>query len=111
MEKIDREKFRTIPLLEVKKMLGYTGKGFRNVIRWCQKKKVQVLGEGRRRRILETEWIYIQKLDLINSIKLKFPDSWKQVCLKRGIKIFEHTENKGYKAKGNHANNLLKKWK
>lgn len=110
MEK-KKEKFKTISLQEVKKMLGYTGKGFRSVIRWCRKKKINVFGEGRTRRILETDWIETQQKDLIRSIKLQFPSTWAEELKKRGIKLITIISKVNtYQSKSDNAQQLLKDW-
>jgi hypothetical protein len=106
-----KEKFKTISLQEVKGMLGYSGKGFRSVIRWCLKKKITVFGDGQRRRILESDWISTQQRDLVRSIKLNFPTTWMNELKKRGIHLINNTSaNNIYEAKSIQAINLLKNW-
>lgn len=106
-----REKFKTISLREVKEMLGYTGKGFRSVLRWCFKKKITVFGDGQRKRILESDWISTQQKDLVQSIKLNFPTTWMNELKKRGIQFISSTNSGNlYKAKSRQAINLLKSW-
>jgi len=113
MEEIinNKDEFKTISLLQVKDMLGYTGKGFRSVIRWCVKKKITVFGDGRRKRILESEWIKTQQKDLIHSIKLSYPYSWIKELKRRGIQLKYSIENPDkYQAKSIEAIKLLKNW-
>lgn len=111
MEKEKKEKFKTISLQEVKSMLGFTGKGFRSVLRWCQKKKINVFGDGRRRRILETDWISTQQKDLIKAIKHQFPSTWVEELKKRGIKLKDLTSKiQTYQSQSDNALQLLKDW-
>jgi len=107
----NKEKFKTISLLNVKEMLGYSGKGFRSVIRWCLTKKITVFGNGRRRRILESEWISTQQKDLVHAIKLSYPNSWTKELMKRGIQLVSSTNSTNqYQAKSSDAIELLKGW-
>lgn len=111
MEKGKKDKFKTISLQKVKEMLGYSGKGFRSVIRWCTKKKITVFGDGRRRRILESEWIATQQKDLIRSIKLAYPSTWIKELKRRGIQLIHPVEHHNqYKAQSSEAIKLLKDW-
>lgn len=110
-EKSRKEKFKTISLQDVKAMLGFTGKGFRSVLRWCLKKRINVFGDGRRRRILETDWIETQQKDLIRAIKHQFPTTWSEELKKRGIKLKDLTTKvQAYQSQSNNAAQLLKDW-
>ncbi len=110
-EKQKKEEFKTISLSKVKEMLGYTGKGFRSVIRWCTKKQITVFGEGRRRRILQSEWIATQQKDLIRSIKLAYPTTWMKELKRRGIKLIVPSDQLNqYQAQSPEAKKLLKDW-
>lgn len=104
------EKFKTVSLQEVKSMLGYSGKGFRSVLRWCLQKNISVFGDGRRRRILESEWISTQQKDLVHAIKLAHPYSWMDELKRRGIQIIYPTDNSHYTAQSSEAQKLLKNW-
>ena len=106
-----KEEFKTISLQKVKEMLGYTGKGFRSVIRWCTKKKITVFGDGRRRRILESDWIKTQQKDLIRSIKLTYPSTWMKELKRRGIRLIVTPEAPNqYQAQSAEAIKLLNDW-
>jgi hypothetical protein len=106
-----KEKFKTISLQEVKGMLGYSGKGFRSVIRWCLKKKITVFGDGQRRRILESDWISTQQRDLVRSIKLNFPNTWMNELKRRRIQLILPFDNSNdYKAQSTHAQKISKEW-
>lgn len=112
MEKLrkNKEKFNTMSLQKVKAMLGFEGKGFRSVLRWCLKKNISVFGDGRRRRILESEWISTQQKDLVHAIKLAHPNSWMDELKRRGIQIIYPTDNSHYAAQSSEAQKLLKNW-
>ena len=113
MEKREKKEmeFKTISLQKVKKMLGYTGKGFRSVIRWCTKKKITVFGDGRRRRILESDWIKTQQKDFIHSIKLAYPSTWMKELKRRGIQLIAPAKTPNqYQAQSSEAIKLLKEW-
>ncbi len=106
-----KEKFRTISLQEVKAMLGYSGKGFRSVLRWCGKKKITVFGDGRRRRILESDWVSTQQKDLVRSIKLNFPTTWMNELKRRRIQLILPLDNSNvYQAQSTHAQKISKEW-
>ena len=67
MKEKKNEMFNTMHLNEVKKMLGVKGEGFRTVIAWCKKNKIIVFGQGKMKRILESDWINIQKIALVKA--------------------------------------------
>jgi len=111
MENREKEKFTTISLQAVKIMLGYSGKGFRSVLRWCFNKNITVFGDGRRKRILESDWETTQQIDLIRSIKLSFPRTWTKELKKRGIQLIQNIDDStDYKAQSSAAINLLNNW-
>jgi hypothetical protein len=106
----NKEKFNTMSLQKVKAMLGFEGKGFRSVLRWCLKKEISVFGDGRRKRILESEWISTQQKDLVHAIKLAHPSTWVEELKRRGIQMIYPTENSHYSAQSSEAIKILKNW-
>jgi hypothetical protein len=73
-------------------------------------KKITVFGNGRRRRILESEWISTQQKDLVHAIKLAHPSSWMEELKRRGIKIIYPTDSSHYSAQSSEAIKLLNNW-
>lgn len=88
-----KESFRTIHLMEVKVMLGLKGKGFRTVLEWCKKHKIPILGSAKRRRVLESDWMRVQKLAYIKAVRYTFPN-WRELLAAKGIIIQEGTSSK-----------------
>lgn len=80
-----KEDFSTIHLDEVKKMLGYSGRGYRSVIVWCKKNQVTVLGINRRQRILRSDWIRVNSAAIIKTLKREFPEKWQSILQQKGI--------------------------
>jgi hypothetical protein len=100
------EDFSTIHLDEVKKMLGYSGRGYRSVLVWCQKKHVTVIGLNRRRRILRSEWVRVNKEEITKTIKREFPNNWQKIIKQ---KVIEELENSTiYIPKSQLSENFLK---
>jgi len=111
MEKKAIENYRTIPLSRVKEMLGFEGKGFRTVIKWCKSKDIVIIGKGKRQRILESDWKAIQELAYVQAVKHKRQD-WKYLLMAKGIKLTklqaDISINGVYHEKSQAAKNFLK---
>lgn len=88
-----KERFRTIHLMDVKSMLGLKGKGFRTVLVWCKKHKIPILGSAKRRRILESDWIRIHKLAYARAVRNTFPN-WREMLQEKGIQITQVVKGK-----------------
>jgi len=111
MKEEKEELYKTIHLNEVKRMLGFVGKGYRAVLTWCKKHKLEVIGEGKRRRILESDWIRSQQSALVKSLQRSHPKSWKQILASRGIQwqtTIRKSENRKYEPQSDLAKNFLK---
>lgn len=105
------EQYNTMSLQKVKEMLNFKGKGFRSVLRWCNKKGITVFGSGRRKRILENDWKQVQRNELASAIKLQYPNNWVKELKKRGLKVIDLSVVKTtYQARSKDAQKLLKDW-
>lgn len=100
-----RENYRTISLIEVKRMLGFTGKGFRSVLGWCNEHKILVFGDGRRKRILETDWINTQLKALKKAASSTTPFIREKLKEKGVVNIPKVTRK--YKPKSNASRDFL----
>lgn len=84
--------FKTIPLTEIKQMLGYAGEGYRSVLKWCREKGVVVLGKGLNRRVLAADWWRANKQEFVKGLMALYPDSWRTKLRERGLVLTEHEE-------------------
>gem|GEM_PF-5821354 len=84
--------FSTIHIDEIKAMLGYKGRDCRSVVEWCAKHKIVILGTGRNRRILASDWERVNLQEYIRRAKEMFPDKWQEVLKERNIAPQESEE-------------------
>lgn len=103
-----KENFKTFHLLEVKEMLGLKGKGFRTVYEWCKKHSIPVLGNAKRKRILQSDWIRVHQLAYIKAVRHTFPN-WEEMLEAKGIKILQiHKSNIPSQPQSQIAKNFMK---
>jgi hypothetical protein len=100
------EDFSTIHLGEVKKMLGYSGRGYRSVLVWCAQNHITVIGINRRQRILRSDWIRVNKEEITKTLKRDFPNQWQEVLKQKGIEEVENSTS--YVPKSRLSENFLK---
>lgn len=106
MEK-KREIYKTIPLNEVKKMLGFIGKGYRTVAKWCKINCVIIFGEGQQKRILESDWIRVQVEALKKAARYSEPILKKKLT-EKGLLSPQKKRCAKYQPKTEIAKNFLK---